>query len=141
MDANFLTTEEKALAVLRIRKNNTGILNRKIKWNQVRILLAKFSAYLTGTHKPQIKEAINPLQDPQGLLLFLIIFCNEVLKCVELFVLPTFLIDFVHMNKAVASEHSGHSRSNLSVSHRCNPLSYTFLRYLLTLNAQIYYWI
>jgi hypothetical protein len=28
----------------------------------------------------QIKEALNPFQDPQGLLLFLTIFCNEVLK-------------------------------------------------------------
>ncbi|KII84625.1 hypothetical protein PLICRDRAFT_355075 [Plicaturopsis crispa FD-325 SS-3] len=61
MEANFLTVEEKALAVHRIRKNHTGILNRTIKWNQ-------------------IKEALNPLQDPQGLLLFLIIFCNEVLN-------------------------------------------------------------
>ncbi|KAJ6591523.1 major facilitator superfamily domain-containing protein [Mycena vulgaris] len=61
MEAKFLTLEEKALAIHRIRANNTGILNRKIKWNQ-------------------IKEALNPLQDPQGLLLFLVIFCNEVLN-------------------------------------------------------------
>ncbi|KAJ7676244.1 major facilitator superfamily transporter allantoate [Mycena rosella] len=62
MDAgSFLTLEERALAIHRIRKNNTGILNRQIKWNQV-------------------KEALNPLQDPQGILLFLTIFCNEVLN-------------------------------------------------------------
>ncbi|KAJ7676304.1 major facilitator superfamily domain-containing protein [Mycena rosella] len=61
MDAgSFLTLEERALAIHRIRKNNTGILNRQIKWNQV-------------------KEALNPLQDPQGILLFLTIFCNETL--------------------------------------------------------------
>ena len=63
MRAAFLTEKERVLAVHRIRSNNTGILNRKLKWNQ-------------------IKEALNPLQDPQGLLLFLTIFCNEVLKSV-----------------------------------------------------------
>ena len=61
MRAKFLTEDERILAVHRIRSNNTGILNRNLKWKQ-------------------IKEAINPLQDPQGLLLFLIIFCSEVLK-------------------------------------------------------------
>ncbi|KII91137.1 hypothetical protein PLICRDRAFT_173035 [Plicaturopsis crispa FD-325 SS-3] len=61
MEAKFLTVKEKALAIHRIRKNHTGILNRKIKWRQIR-------------------EVLNPLQDPQGLLLFLIIFCNEVLN-------------------------------------------------------------
>ncbi|CAG9983350.1 unnamed protein product [Clonostachys byssicola] len=38
-----------------------GILNRQFKWNQV-------------------QEALNPFRDPQGLLLFLTIFCNEVLN-------------------------------------------------------------
>lgn len=63
MQAEFLTENERVLAVHRIRANKTGILNRQFKWNQV-------------------KEALNPLQDPQGLLLFLIVFCNEVLKLV-----------------------------------------------------------
>ncbi|KAJ7451533.1 major facilitator superfamily domain-containing protein [Mycena latifolia] len=57
----FLTVEERALAIYRIRGNKTGILNRTLKWNQVR-------------------EALNPLEDPQGILLFLFIFCNEVLN-------------------------------------------------------------
>ncbi|ORY27924.1 putative MFS transporter [Naematelia encephala] len=61
MSARFLTDEEKVLAIHRIRANGTGILSRVRK------------AY-------QIKEALNPFQDPQGLLLFLIIFCNEVLN-------------------------------------------------------------
>ncbi|WWD22268.1 hypothetical protein CI109_106759 [Kwoniella shandongensis] len=61
MYAKFLTESERILAVHRIRTNKTGILNRKLKWRQVR-------------------EAINPLEDPQGLILFLIIFCNEVLN-------------------------------------------------------------
>lgn len=63
MHAKFLTLEERVLAIHRIRSNNTGILNRELKWRQV-------------------VEAINPFQDPQGLLLFLVIFCNEVLKSV-----------------------------------------------------------
>jgi MFS transporter, ACS family, allantoate permease len=63
MQASFLTEDERILAVHRIRTNKTGILNRQLKWKQV-------------------QEALNPLQDPQGLLLFLIIFCNEVLKSV-----------------------------------------------------------
>lgn len=49
MRAKFLTEEERVLCVHRIRANNTGILNRELKWNQ-------------------IVEAINPFQDPQGLL-------------------------------------------------------------------------
>ncbi|TVY20318.1 putative transporter [Lachnellula arida] len=61
MRAKFLTEEERVLSVHRIRANNTGILNRELKWNQ-------------------IMEAINPFQDPQGLLLFLVVFCNEVLN-------------------------------------------------------------
>ncbi|EON96135.1 putative allantoate permease protein [Phaeoacremonium minimum UCRPA7] len=61
MKARFLTENERVLAVHRIRTNNTGILNRNFKWKQVR-------------------EALNPFEDPQGLLLFLIIFCNEVLN-------------------------------------------------------------
>ncbi|KAJ9145012.1 hypothetical protein NKR23_g5635 [Pleurostoma richardsiae] len=61
MKARFLTENERVLAVHRIRANNTGILNRNFKWKQVR-------------------EALNPFQDPQGLLLFLIVFCNEVLN-------------------------------------------------------------
>ncbi|KAJ6529141.1 major facilitator superfamily domain-containing protein [Mycena vulgaris] len=58
MEAKFLTLEEKALAIHRIRANNTGILNRKAR----------------------LLSPLNPLQDPQGLLLFLVIFCNEVLN-------------------------------------------------------------
>ncbi|KAK6908659.1 hypothetical protein I203_102662 [Kwoniella mangroviensis CBS 8507] len=61
MHAKFLTESERVLAVHRIRSNNTGILNRHLKWSQVR-------------------EALNPFEDPQGLLLFLVIFCNEVLN-------------------------------------------------------------
>ncbi|WRT68169.1 uncharacterized protein IL334_005144 [Kwoniella shivajii] len=61
MYAKFLTEEERVLAVHRIRNNKTGILNRQLKWNQVR-------------------EALDPFKDPQGLLLFLTIFCNEVLN-------------------------------------------------------------
>ncbi|OKL59728.1 hypothetical protein UA08_05028 [Talaromyces atroroseus] len=61
MEARFLSETQRVLAIHRIRSNNTGILNRKFKWYQVR-------------------EAINPFKDPQGLLLFLIIFCNEVLN-------------------------------------------------------------
>ncbi|WVQ80518.1 hypothetical protein IAT38_002623 [Cryptococcus sp. DSM 104549] len=61
MRASFLTEDERILAVHRIRTNNTGILNRRLKWEQV-------------------IEALNPFQDPQGLLLFLTIFCNEVLN-------------------------------------------------------------
>ncbi|KAH8648616.1 putative MFS transporter [Xylariales sp. PMI_506] len=61
MEANFLSDNERVLAIHRIRANNTGILNRNFKWKQV-------------------EEALNPLKDPQGLLLFLIIFCNEVLN-------------------------------------------------------------
>nr|XP_019043750.1 hypothetical protein I302_08331 [Kwoniella bestiolae CBS 10118]OCF22680.1 hypothetical protein I302_08331 [Kwoniella bestiolae CBS 10118] len=59
MHARFLTESERVLAVHRIRSNNTGILNRHLKWSQV---------------------TLNPFEDPQGLLLFLTIFCNEVLN-------------------------------------------------------------
>ncbi|KAH8891564.1 MFS general substrate transporter, partial [Thozetella sp. PMI_491] len=61
MRAGFLTEKERVLAIHRIRTNKTGILNRKFKWYQV-------------------YEALNPFKDPQGLLLFLTIFCNEVLN-------------------------------------------------------------
>ncbi|KAI5474448.1 hypothetical protein MNV49_003253 [Pseudohyphozyma bogoriensis] len=61
MEAKFLTPEEKALLIHRIRGNKTGILNRQIKWYQAR-------------------EAFSPWKDPQGLLFFLIIFCNELLN-------------------------------------------------------------
>ncbi|KAK7221610.1 hypothetical protein V2G26_009613 [Clonostachys chloroleuca] len=61
MTARFLTEKQRVLAVHRIRSNKTGILNRQFKWNQV-------------------QEALNPFRDPQGLLLFLTIYCNEVLN-------------------------------------------------------------
>ncbi|VUC31045.1 unnamed protein product [Clonostachys rosea] len=61
MTARFLTEKQRVLAVYRIRSNKTGILNRQFKWNQV-------------------EEALNPFKDPQGLLLFLTIYCNEVLN-------------------------------------------------------------
>lgn len=55
MLAKFLTDNERVLAVHRIGANKTGILNRNLKWNQ-------------------IKEALNPFRDPQSLLLLLTIF-------------------------------------------------------------------
>ncbi|KAJ4297763.1 hypothetical protein N0V90_005658 [Kalmusia sp. IMI 367209] len=61
MAAKFLSDNERVLAVHRIRANKTGILSRKFKWNQA-------------------EEALNPFKDPQGLILFLTIFCNEVLN-------------------------------------------------------------
>ncbi|CZR60613.1 related to MFS transporter [Phialocephala subalpina] len=61
MQAKFLTENERVLAVHRIRANNTGVLNREFKWRQA-------------------VEALNPFKDPQGLLLFLTVFCNEVLN-------------------------------------------------------------
>lgn len=61
MEAKFFSPEEKALIIHRIRGNKTGILNRQIKWYQAR-------------------EAFSPWKDPQGLLFFLIIFCNELLN-------------------------------------------------------------
>jgi hypothetical protein len=76
MYARFLTEEERVLAVHRIRANNTGVLNRTLKWRQV-----STEPYWSrhGTEH-QVEEALNPFKDPQGLLLFLTIFCNEVLK-------------------------------------------------------------
>lgn len=61
MKASFLTDEEKVLIIHRIRANGTGIIARKRKWYQT-------------------WEALNPWKDPQGTLLFLTIFCNEILK-------------------------------------------------------------
>ncbi|KAH9214563.1 hypothetical protein DL95DRAFT_300526, partial [Leptodontidium sp. 2 PMI_412] len=46
MLARFLTDNERVLAVHRIRANKIGILNRNLKWHQ-------------------IKEALNPFRDPQ----------------------------------------------------------------------------
>ncbi|KAH8900862.1 putative MFS transporter [Thozetella sp. PMI_491] len=61
MKARFLTEKQRVLAVHRIRSNKTGILNRKFKWYQV-------------------VEILTPWRDPQGLLLFLALFCNEILN-------------------------------------------------------------
>ena len=95
MQARFLTTEERVLAVHRIRANNTGILNRQFKWNQV-------------------KEALNPFQDAQGLLLFLTIFCNEVLKYV--ISLPFFFIDtYTYIVVALALSVPLQSRASVSI--------------------------
>ena len=56
--AAWLTPEEKKLSVERLASNKTGTKNPKIKMDQ-------------------ILEILNPLKDPQGWLLFLLIFFNE----------------------------------------------------------------
>lgn len=56
--AGWLTPEEKVMAVNRLAANKTGTKNPTIK-------------------KYQIIEALDPRKDPQGLMLFLLIFFNE----------------------------------------------------------------
>lgn len=76
----------------------------------------------------QIKEVLNPLQDPQGLLLFLIIFCNEVLKCVNSLASTMFVTDDCPPIVA-ASGHLERSQCNLSVLHLCRLSLSSYPRY------------
>lgn len=58
MAAKWLDEHESRMAVERLRANRTGIINREWKWYQVR-------------------EALNPLVDPTGWLLFWLCIFNE----------------------------------------------------------------
>jgi len=58
MSAKRFTVDEKALLIARSRQNQTGVLNRKIKWDQV----------------------VEALTDPQVWLLFLFVLLNEVVN-------------------------------------------------------------
>lgn len=59
LDSRFLTPHERRIAVERIRSNQSTLQDRHVVWRQVR-------------------EALNPLEDPQGWLLFLATFCLTV---------------------------------------------------------------
>ncbi|KAK8845623.1 hypothetical protein IAR55_006339 [Kwoniella newhampshirensis] len=61
MRVRWLTDEQKAQAVERVRSNRTGIINRKWKWDQV-------------------KEALDPRVDPSGWILFFACVLNEVIN-------------------------------------------------------------
>ena len=61
MAAKWLTESEAVHAVERLRANRTGIINREWKWYQVR-------------------EALNPMVDPTGWMLFWACVINEVVN-------------------------------------------------------------
>lgn len=54
--AHFLSPLERRVAIERVRVNQSSLGSKTIKWTQVR-------------------EALNPLEDPQGWLLFCATFC------------------------------------------------------------------